>query len=84
MSRENVKRRSQEKDMPKDRDAKGKRRQRNPAEKTSVSIKSDDIRTTLSGKKGVKSRALLVYRRFYDYDVYIYICIINQNTAMAQ
>ena len=82
MSRENVKRKSQEKDMPKDRGAKQKRRQRNPAEKTSVSINSDDIRTTLSGKKGVKSRALLVYRRFYDYDVYIRI--INQNTAMAQ
>ena len=44
---------SQEKEMPKDRDAKRKRRQRKAAEKTSVSRTSDGIRTTLSGEKSV-------------------------------
>jgi len=39
--------------MPKDRDAKRKRRQRKAAEKTSVSRTSDGIRTTLSGEKSV-------------------------------
>ena len=72
VSRENVKRRTQEKYMPKDRDAKRKRRQRNPAEKTSVSINSDDIRTTWSGKKGVKSRALLVSPILWLWCIYTY------------
>jgi hypothetical protein len=44
--------------MPKDRDAKRKRRQRKAAEKASVSRTSDEIRTTLSGEKGVSSLGL--------------------------
>ena len=55
---ENVKRRkSQEKEMPKDKDAKRKRRQRTAAQTTSVSRDSDDTRKSLSGEKGVKSLA---------------------------
>jgi hypothetical protein len=53
---ENVKRRrSQGKKMPKDKDAKGKRRQRKAAETTSVSRDSNDIRKNLSGEKSVSS-----------------------------
>ena len=50
-------RRSQEKEMPKDRDAKRKRRQRTAAEKTWVSRDSHDIRKALSEAKGVRPRA---------------------------
>ena len=46
------------KEMPKDKDAKRKRRQRKAAEKTSVSRDSDDIRRTLSGEKSVSSLGL--------------------------
>jgi len=47
---ENVKRsRSQEKEMPTDKDAKRKRLQRKAAETTSVSRDSGDIRKSLSG-----------------------------------
>ena len=53
---ENVKRsRPQEKEMPKDKDAKRKSCQRKAAETTSVSRDSDDIRKSLSGEKGVSS-----------------------------
>ena len=44
--------------MPKDRDAKRKRRQRKAAEKASVSRTGDEIRTTLSGEKDVSSLGL--------------------------
>ena len=53
---ENVKRsRSQEKEMPKDKDAKRKNCQQKAAETTSVSRDSDDIRKNLSGEKSVSS-----------------------------
>ena len=53
---ENVKRsRPQEKEMPKDKDAKRKSCQRKAAETTSVSRDSDDIRKSLSGEKSVSS-----------------------------
>jgi len=53
---ENVKRsRSQEKEMPKDKDAKRKNCQQKAAETTSVSRDSDDIRKNLSGEKNVSS-----------------------------
>ena len=45
-------------EMPKNKDAKRKRRQRKAAEKTSVSRNSDDIRRTLSGEKSVSSLGL--------------------------
>ena len=61
---ENVKRRrSQEKEMAKDKDAKRKRHQRKAAEKTSVSRDSDNIRKSLSGEKSVSSRWLQSCRR---------------------
>ena len=49
MWREEKRRRSQEKEMPKDKDAKRKRLQRKAAETTSVSRDSGDIRKSLSG-----------------------------------
>ena len=53
---ENVKRSmSQKKEMPKDKDAKRKRRQRKAAETTSVSRDSGDIRKSLSREKSVSS-----------------------------
>ena len=53
---ENVKRsRSQEKEMPEEKDGKRKRRQRKAAETTSVSKDSHDIRKSLSGEKSVSS-----------------------------